>query len=244
MANEKSNQEQAVEKSEYQKFYAELTKLFRAKKNKDAVKLLEKNFKRFPEKTVAMSFNLAYLCGQTNNLKKGIKYLQKAHKKGCQMLIVHHGFWWKYQKDPLHLREKYHKLLKKYNLNLCGYHLPLDAHKTYGNNIQICKVLGLKHIKPFGEYHGPTIGFCGSFPKALSWNAFIALIKKKINPKIKAVHYGKEKIQKVGVVSGGAGKMFVEAVQKKMDAYITGELGHSGSNMVQGAQFNAIEAGH
>lgn len=82
LAGAESNEKQAVEKSEYQLFYQELTKLFREKKSKDAVKLIEQNLDKFPERIEAMSYNMAYFCGQLNNFKKGIKYLKKAHKKG------------------------------------------------------------------------------------------------------------------------------------------------------------------
>jgi len=82
LAGPESNEKQAVKKSEYQIFYQQLTKLFREKKNEDAVKLIEDNLKRFPEKIVSMSYNMAYFCGQLNHFKKGIKYLKKAHRKG------------------------------------------------------------------------------------------------------------------------------------------------------------------
>lgn len=76
------NHAQVDKKEAYRLYYEELTKLVKANKDADAVKWIEKNFDKFPEKIEAMTFNMAYLCGKLNSPEKGILYLQKAHKKG------------------------------------------------------------------------------------------------------------------------------------------------------------------
>ncbi len=39
-------------------------------------------------------------------------------------------------------------MLLSHNINLFGYHLPLDAHPEVGNNVQLGKLLDIQNIKP------------------------------------------------------------------------------------------------
>ena len=39
-------------------------------------------------------------------------------------------------------------LLLNHNINLFGYHLPLDDHPDVGNNVELGKVLGIKNMQP------------------------------------------------------------------------------------------------
>src|SRR6056297_3169504 len=59
---------------------------------------------------------------------------KKAAKLKCDMLIVHHGIFWKGQRDDFDLIENYKKYLKKRKIALWACHLPMDAHEKYGHN--------------------------------------------------------------------------------------------------------------
>ena len=83
--------------------------------------------------------------------------LEKAIEYQADAVIVHHGWFWK-NEDVRILGAKYQRiaLAIKHDLNIIGYHLPLDAHPEWGNNRQLAKVLDLQ---PFYEDDQPQT--CG-----------------------------------------------------------------------------------
>ena len=75
----------------------------------------------------------------------GMEFMLGALEAGAQMIMVHHGLFWKGRspvlKGPIKDRVA---LLLDHDLTLLAYHLPLDAHPVVGNNAQIIKLLGAK----------------------------------------------------------------------------------------------------
>ena len=69
-----------------------------------------------------------------------LEVFQKAKKAKCDMLIVHHGLFWKKYKDVNGIRANRVKYLKKNKISLYANHLPLDRHRKYGNNIKVGQV--------------------------------------------------------------------------------------------------------
>lgn len=78
--------------------------------------------------------------------------LDKAVELDADAIIVHHGYFWK--NEPVVIKGMKRKRLQTLlcnEINLYGYHLPLDAHPEYGNNIQLAYQMGVKvdgYIEP------------------------------------------------------------------------------------------------
>ena len=70
--------------------------------------------------------------------------LQAAVERHADAVIVHHGWFWK-NEDPRVRGPKRQRLqlALKHELNVFGFHLPLDAHPEWGNNAQLGLRLGL-----------------------------------------------------------------------------------------------------
>lgn len=190
-------------------------------------------------------------CEGTENIKKivfgvsiSLKLIEKAIKEKADMIIVHHGLLWGRSnifKGPF---KKKLQLLFKNNISLIAYHLPLDKHIKVGNNAQIMNYFGAKQIKPFGAYDGETIGFKGTFPKQKPLYEVIKIISDKLNSKVVCLQFGPEKIKTLGVISGGAQSMFHQAIDEKLDLYITGEISEFVQEMARENNINFISAGH
>src|SRR6201990_2485379 len=60
---------------------------------------------------------------------------ERAVQLGAQLVLVHHGLFWDFQPTGLTpvLAERLRPLFK-HDINLAGYHIPLDAHAEVGNN--------------------------------------------------------------------------------------------------------------
>ena len=70
--------------------------------------------------------------------------IEAAHDAKADLILVHHGYFWR-NEDPRVVGIKRNRLgfLLKHNINLMAYHLPLDAHAKFGNNVQLGKKLGI-----------------------------------------------------------------------------------------------------
>src|SRR3954451_8184591 len=88
---------------------------------------------------------------------------------GAQLVLVHHGLFWDFHPTGLTplLAERLRPLLA-HDINLAGYHLPLDAHPELGNNAILARELGCVDLEPFGSYKGTFIGRRGRFPEPLT----------------------------------------------------------------------------
>ncbi|MDR3002255.1 MAG: Nif3-like dinuclear metal center hexameric protein [Fibromonadaceae bacterium] len=168
-----------------------------------------------------------------------------AKEKGCQMIIVHHGMIWDGIKSITGPIYKQIEFLVKNNINLYASHLPLDLHPTLGNNILIAKALGLKNIQPFGVYkNGMHIGFEGRLPKAATVKSMSELVKKKFGGPVSALPFGPQKIWRVAVIAGGGSASIPEAIEKKIDLYVTGESVHENHHAALEGNLNVIYGGH
>jgi len=173
-----------------------------------------------------------------------VDLFKKAIKEKADTILVHHGLIWNFER-PVYAgsyRERV-RLLIENNINLYGFHLPLDAHPEVGNNAQIAKLLGLKSVEPFGDYKGQLIGFKGK-TKKVKKEKFFKQIESLVKKEPLIFPYGPEQISTVGIISGGAQKEFSQAISAGLDIYITGEVSEYVLHMAKEDKVHFISAGH
>ncbi len=172
-----------------------------------------------------------------------LELFHQAKAAGADLIVVHHGLLWG-QEQPITgiFRERIAFLLKN-NLNLAGYHLPLDMHPVVGHNACLMRAMRAERIEPFGEYHGSLIGFCGRL-FSVELDAAAAVLEAYCGTKAQVLAYGPKQIEKVGVVSGGAYSMIPQAIEKKLDLYVTGALDEPAQEWCREGKINCIALGH
>ena len=142
-----------------------------------------------------------------------LETFKKAKKAGCQMIIVHHGLFWKKQKDPNNVRKARVTFLKKNKILLYASHLPLDRHKKYGNNIELCKIIGVEKPKLFGNYKGAIVGYIGKLSKPAKLSSILKKLNKVLKTKSYSRDFAKKKIKTIAIVSGGGDFAIDEAIK-------------------------------
>ncbi len=174
-----------------------------------------------------------------------LRLLQEAARRGSDCVVCHHGLSWG---DSLkRITGLNHRLVAfaiRHNIAVYAAHLPLDAHPRFGNNAQLCKALGLGRLSPAFCYHGEMIGFSGVYDKPLTLEAFCECVRKAVNPDLRVLDFGKKRIRRVGVVSGGAADMVDQAAALHCDVYLTGEPTLQGYNLAENLEQNVVFAGH
>lgn len=168
----------------------------------------------------------------------------KAVDANADMIIVHHGMFWS-ETFPIKgfARERLWTLLKN-KMNLLAYHLPLDMHPIVGNNAQLLKLFEVKHSEPFAKYKGTTIGYKAELKSPIRIECIMDLLKHHLCSTPVAYAFGKENISKIGVVSGGAADMIYQAIDEKVDLFITGETTEFVQELARESGINFISAGH
>src|SRR3954453_14142182 len=73
----------------------------------------------------------------------GIDLFERAAAEGADLVLVHHGLFWKGPPQPPEEPPKRRlQLLFDHDMSLAAYHLPLDAHLEVGNNALLAAGLG------------------------------------------------------------------------------------------------------
>jgi dinuclear metal center YbgI/SA1388 family protein len=157
-------------------------------------------------------------------------------------VLVHHGYFWK-NENPCVVDIKRNRLttLLTNNINLIAYHLPLDAHLKYGNNIQLAKVLNFKVGK---KTNIQDLVFNGKLKKALSPNDFIQHITECLKRKPLHVPGTSNMIESIAWCTGGAQDFIEQTSHLKIDAYLTGEISERIFHYARERGIHFFAAGH
>jgi len=167
--------------------------------------------------------------------------IKKAMERQADMIMVHHGIFMRDVPNPMRLtgymRERLRLLLEN-DINLVGYHLPLDAHPIIGNNISLCKILEVNKAKPF------DVGFVGELAREMPFEKFNAFVEKQLCTHNLAIAAGKKKVKKVAIISGGSSVDFEKASLAGADVFLAGDVREEVVRKIEEVGINFINAGH
>jgi len=178
-----------------------------------------------------------------SSVTAGVDVFEKAKKENPDLILVHHGIFWKNSNPSIRdwYKERVLSLLKK-DISLYVSHLPLDRHPVVGNNAQILKVLKVEVKEEMSERKGKNIGWIGECEEK-PLKEIVDKINEEISTKSTVLDYGKKKVKRIGVVSGGAPYDIFEAIDKEVDLFITGDAADI-TEVAKDAKINVIFAGH
>ena len=159
----------------------------------------------------------------------------------CQLIVTHHGMWWPSVERLVGRDKRLIASLMKRDINLYSSHLPLDAHPQFGNNAQILQKMGLSIGEVFGE-----CGWTSELKEPVDLEELEERFSKLVNGEARAWNFGKKRVSKVAVVSGGGGgsNFLQEAEASGVDLYITGDGSHTNYHLVKELGLNVIYGGH
>ena len=170
-----------------------------------------------------------------------LESFRRAIGAGAEMLFVHHGLFWGARaplSGTLYGRVRF---LVEHDLALYAAHLPLDAHPELGNNIGLARRLGLTAVEPFGAWHGMRIGFKGRLDQPQSLERIAALVGPR---PLSVLPFGPAEIRSVGIVSGGDPHAVSEAIDERLDLFVTGDASHEIYHEALEARINVLSGGH
>ncbi|MFA0698023.1 Nif3-like dinuclear metal center hexameric protein, partial [Vibrio sp. 10N.222.49.C9] len=115
--------------------------------------------------------------------------------------------------------------LIKNDINLYGYHLPLDIHPQLGNNARLAQLLGID-VEGGLEGHAQSVAMHGRLKQAVSGAEFAKRIDKALDrePLHIAPENADKMIETVGWCTGGGQDYIQLAADNDLDAFISGEM--------------------
>lgn len=172
--------------------------------------------------------------------------IQKAVELNADALIVHHGLFWKFHGPKTITGSFYNRVapLIKNDINLLGYHLPLDGHLELGNAACIGKILGLKNISEFGDYKGMSTGIKGILPKPMSPAQLKNILRAELSHEILHSSPNESNISSIGIITGGANSDWRNCVKHNLDAYLTGEMSEHDWHEAKEEDIHFFAGGH
>ncbi|QBF84984.1 Nif3-like dinuclear metal center hexameric protein [Shewanella maritima] len=170
--------------------------------------------------------------------------IDKAVEVNADAILVHHGFFWKSEPEVL-TGMKYQRIsaLIKNDINLFGYHLPIDGHPQIGNNAQLASKIGVA-LPKIAESVKQNLLWHGELEQALAPQQ----LAKRLNETLahKPLHIGEapELIKTVAWCTGGAQDYIDAAVELGVDAFISGEVSERTFHAAMEQNIHYFAAGH
>ncbi len=173
--------------------------------------------------------------------------IDSAIQWGADALVVHHGIFWKYAgARPVTgaWGERVKRLIKN-DINLYGYHLPLDAHIEVGNAATLARLIDLTELAPFGEYKRQPLGVKGIFKTPLQAKDLKSKLEGILSHEVKlATPDENATIRTMGIITGGANNEWTEAMKAGLDSYLTGEISEYNWHDAKEAGIHYFAGGH
>ena len=168
--------------------------------------------------------------------------IDRAIEQGADVLLVHHGYFWKGE-DPCLTGMKGRRIRKliKNDISLLGYHLPLDAHHQLGNNARLADILGF-HAE--GSMDEQGVGNYGVMKAPCNLQDLSDLVEHKLQRKPLSISAGDHIIKRIAWCSGGAQKYLKTAYKLGVDAYLSGEISENTVHEARELGVHYIAAGH
>lgn len=160
-------------------------------------------------------------------------------------VLVHHGYFWKSENPCIRgMKGKRIKTLLVNDINLYGYHLPLDVHPELGNNAKLAQLLGIGDLQPL-ENSSTSIPVWGMLKDPVNAEEFAHRIEQVLHRKpLICTENGPHLIRKVGICTGGGQSYIDLAAAQGCDVFITGEVSEQTIHSAREQGIHFFAAGH
>ncbi|WP_210396574.1 Nif3-like dinuclear metal center hexameric protein [Motiliproteus sediminis] len=151
--------------------------------------------------------------------------IDAAVEAGADAVLVHHGYFWKGENPCVTgLKKRRLQSLLAADISLLAYHLPLDLHADYGNNVQLAKRLGLSVEGPLDPVARQSVGLWGQLAQPETAAAFAARVARTLAREPQLIGDPDREIRRIGWCTGAAQGYIEQAVALGLDAYVSGEI--------------------
>ncbi|MBO0613704.1 Nif3-like dinuclear metal center hexameric protein [Thiothrix fructosivorans] len=171
--------------------------------------------------------------------------LDAAVEQGADAILVHHGYFWKGESPVIRgMKKRRLMTLLKHDMSLLGYHLPLDAHPEFGNNVQLAQLLGIHVDGVMDARELQGVGNIGTVAQPLSLVAFGQQVASALVREPLLIAGGEHPVQRIAWCTGGAQGYIQQAFELGADTYLSGEISEHTVHFARENGIHYIAAGH
>ena len=179
-----------------------------------------------------------------SGVSASLALVEAARQRDADAILVHHGYFWKGEDARIigYKKQRLQTLLAS-NISLIGYHLPLDAHPTLGNNARLGSKLGFRVTGSFDTDSGPSLGLVGEVDPVTGVQLAHAIHQALNRPPLHIPGRATE-IKTIAWCTGGAQGYIDRAAALGVDAYLTGEVSEYTVHIARETGLHFFAAGH
>ncbi len=169
--------------------------------------------------------------------------IDAAVEKKADLLLVHHGYFWKGEAPALvGIKGRRVGTLFRNNMSLMAFHLPLDVHKELGNNRLLADRFGFSGAAPVGP--GDGLLWMVELEQPEGIEQIKVRITKGLDREPLYLPGGRDEIKRVAWCSGGAEDHIVQAAEHGADVFISGEVSEPTMHLASELGIHFFSAGH
>lgn len=167
--------------------------------------------------------------------------IERAIELNADVLLVHHGYFWKGEPEPLTgMKGRRVAKLFRNDISLLAYHLPLDVHPMLGNNVQLGHVLGWEGYAASED----GLIWMTSFDDPVSVARVVANVEQALDRSVLHIPARADEVSRVAWCTGGAQSMLPQAEALGADMFISGEISEPTVHMAREMDVHYVAAGH
>lgn len=169
----------------------------------------------------------------------------QAQRLGAELIVTHHPLFFE-EEDPL--SEELCRLLEEKGIGHISAHTNLDG-AVGGVDDSLAKALGLIDAEPLfvgineKGFEVPC-GRIGVLEKGLEPREFALEVKRALGCPYVRVAAGDREVRRVAACAGAGSSFLRYAVEKRADAFVTGDVKHSAALLARHFGVTIVDAGH
>ncbi|MFT3847935.1 MAG: Nif3-like dinuclear metal center hexameric protein [Propionivibrio sp.] len=170
--------------------------------------------------------------------------LDVAIEREADAILVHHGWFWRGEDGRVTgFRKRRLKSLLAHDINLYGYHLPLDSHGEFGNNAQLARRMAWRVDGRFGEQ---DLGWLGRVDQPMTRAELCGKLAAELGraPLVISGGAADRPLERVAWCSGGAQGLFEAAIDRGAEIYVSGEVSEQNVHLARESGVTYVAAGH
>lgn len=171
--------------------------------------------------------------------------IKEAVQRNANALLVHHGYFWKGE-DPVIDGMKRNRIseLLRHDINLFGYHLPLDCHPELGNNACLGKLFDVQSPASHSVRNTSDLLWSGYFAESKSIDEMLAFLAEKLQRVPLHIIGSDRPVKHIAWCSGAAQDFIEQAHALGVDTYISGEVSERTFYQAQEMGIHYFSCGH
>ncbi|MCY4265572.1 MAG: Nif3-like dinuclear metal center hexameric protein [Gammaproteobacteria bacterium] len=171
--------------------------------------------------------------------------INSAIDASADALLVHHGYFWRGESQPIiGMKKERIKLLLENEISLFAYHLPLDFHAELGNNAQLGKHMGARLESLIGKPGELPLVAVGELEQPTSAADFSQILTSVLKRPPLWLPGDSRPVRKLGWCTGAAQNYFETAIDSGVDAFVTGEVSEPSAHLARESGVHFFAAGH